>query len=344
VRTSLNLGRNVIAQGKTIEDIYEVTKVTDKSTTELVKAYAQVTTDLNLTLAELATEFTTKMAEAQKQLTEDLATIQKELTETLAGIEYVNTLAQQIITNTTLSTKRGTEVQTKDESNPGETGSGTRIASQITTIKAILQKNDVGSIYNPPKNNKDMDVFLCGDSNILRQICVQGHGGFMMVLDPEGQVLSKSPYCQQSSSFSQSLNKQAFRGGQFVDGFVGNLTASVTSKVDTTHIIVTNMERKPLVPSFFQIGANRYRIDAVHGDETGSSYPLAASLIKRNRDFIAAQVMAKITIDNPTLVYKSETSRRDTKYIVDAMIHDIAYQGNIEMLKTAFSYYYGRKN
>ena len=272
-----------------------------------------------------------------------LIAITTQLTETLAGIEYVNTLAQQIITNTTLSTKRGTEVQTKDASNPGETGSSDRIASQISTIKAILQKNDVGSVYNPPKNNKDMDVFLCGDSNILRQICVQGHGGFMMVLDPENQVLSKSPYCQQSSSFSQSVNKQAFRGGQFVDGFTGNLTASVTSKVDTTHIIVTNMERKPLVPCFFQIGANRYRIDAVYGDGSGSSYPLAASLLKRNRDFIAAQVMAKIAIDNPTLVYKSEKSRRDTKYIVDAMIHDIAYQGNIEMLKTAFSYYYGRQ-
>ena len=263
-------------------------------------------------------------------------------TEILAGIQYIDTLAQQIIANTTV-TRRGTETQTKDATNPGEANSSARISLQVTTIKNIINKGDAGSVYNPPKNNKDMDVFLCGDSTILRQICVQGHGGFLMVLDPENQILSKSPYCQQSSSFSQSLNKQAFRGGQFVDGFVGNLTASVTSKVDTTHIIVTNMERKPLVPSFFQIGANRFRIDAVHGDGTGSSYPLAASLIKRNRDFIAAQVKAKIAIDNPTLVYKSEKSRRDTKYIIDAMIHDIAYQGNVEMLKTAFTYYSGRQ-
>ena len=263
-------------------------------------------------------------------------------TEILAGIQYIDTLAQQLIANTTV-TRRGTEAQTNDATNPGEANSSARISLQVTTIKNIINKGDAGSVYNPPKNNKDMDVFLCGDSTILRQICVQGHGGFLMVLDPESQILSKSPYCQQSSSFSQSLNKQAFRGGQFVDGFVGNLTASVTSKVDTTHIIVTNMERKPLVPSFFQIGANRFRIDAVHGDGTGSSYPLAASLIKRNRNFIAAQVKAKIAIDNPTLVYKSEKSRRDTKYIIDAMVHDIAYQGNIEMLKTAFSYYSGRQ-
>ena len=52
--------------------------------------------------------------------------------------------------------------------------------------------------YNTPKNNKDIDVFLCNDSTIIRQITCQGHGGFMMVLDPAGQILTKSPYCQQS--------------------------------------------------------------------------------------------------------------------------------------------------
>ena len=58
------------------------------------------------------------------------------------------------------------------------------------------------------------------DATILRNITMQGHGGFMQVLDPTGQVLTKSPYTQTASSFSQSINKQAFRGGMFVDGFV----------------------------------------------------------------------------------------------------------------------------
>lgn len=265
-----------------------------------------------------------------------LIAITTQKVETLAGIEYINTLAQQIIANTAISPKRGSVTQITGTA--GESGSGSRISSQISAIKSIIDKNNPASLYNPPKHNKDIDVFLCNDSTILRQICVQGHGGFMMVLDPDGQVLSKSPYCQQSSSFSQSVNKQAFRGGQFVDGFVGNLTASVTNKIDNQNIIITNVDKKPQVPCFFQIGANRYRIDAVHG-ATGFGFPLASSLIKRNREFIKAQVVAKIAADNPTLIYKEYKSARDTGYLVDAIVHDIAYTGNSEMLMAAFEFY-----
>ena len=262
-------------------------------------------------------------------------------TETLAGIQYVNTLAQQIIANTTVSPKRGTVTQVKDLVNPGESGSSTRISGQINAIKAAIGKYDAGSIYNPPKNNLDMDVFLCNDSNILRQICVQGHGGFMMVLDPVGQVLSKSPYCQQSSSFSASLNKQRFAGGQFVDGFCGNLTATVINKVDATNIDITSSDRKPQVPAFFQVNANRYRIDAVN--YAGNGYENAAALLRVNKNFIKAQVVAKIALDNPTLVYPEIKSSRDTGYIVDAIVHDLLYGGNSETLEVSYAFYVGRK-
>ena len=270
-----------------------------------------------------------------------LIAITTQKTETLAGIGYVNTLAQAIIANTVLTgsttpPKRGSVSQVTGTA--GESGSGARIASQITTIQAIIDKTNPASLYNPPKKNKDIDVFLCNDSVIIRQVCVQGHGGFMMVLDPDGQILSKSPYCQQSSSFSQSLNRQAFRGGQYVDGFVGNLTATVTQKLNNQNIVITNVDKKPQVPCFFQIGANRYRIDAVHA-VSGVGYPLASSLIKRNKSFIKAQVVAKIAADNPTLNYKEYKSARDTGYIVDALIHDLAYTGNSEMLMTAFEFY-----
>jgi hypothetical protein len=269
-----------------------------------------------------------------------LIAITTQLTETLAGIQYVNTLAQQIIDNTSISPKRGTVAQVTNLP-AGETGSDARIAEQVTTIKAIINKTDPASLYNPPKNNRDMDVFLCNDSVIVRQVCVQGHGGFMMVLDPIGQILSKSPYCQQSSSFSQSVNKQAFRGGQFVDGFTGNLTASVITKTDAFNLVVTDLDRKPLAPAFFQVGENRFTINTVHAD--GSGYRYAASLLKQNKNFIKAQVIAKIAQENPTLTYKFAKSGRDTGYIVEALVHDLLYTGNIEMLETALTYYSGRE-
>ena len=79
------------------------------------------------------------------------------------------------------------------------------------------------SLFNPPKRNNEMDVFLMDDATIVRNVTVQGHGGFMCVLDPDGQILTKSPYIQTASSFSLSENKKAFRGGMYVDAYCGNI-------------------------------------------------------------------------------------------------------------------------
>jgi hypothetical protein len=140
-------------------------------------------------------------------------------------------------------------------------------------IDTVLFAYDIG--YNPPRHNKEMDAFLMNDSTILRNITVQGHGGFMCVLDSNGQILNKSPYIQTGSSFSQSLNKQAFRGGMFVDGFVGNLEVRVTGKVggDPFRLQVTSLGsvnepqglfvRRPETPCSFYIEGKRFQVNAV---------------------------------------------------------------------------------
>ena len=86
-------------------------------------------------------------------------------------------------------------------------------------------------INSPAKNNKEIDVILCNDAVRISNLTFQGHGGFAMVLDPEGQVKTKSPYGQVASSFSQSNNRKRFAGGQFVDGFTGRLKGTITSIV-----------------------------------------------------------------------------------------------------------------
>ena len=66
-------------------------------------------------------------------------------------------------------------------------------------------------------------------------------------------------------------------------------------------------------------------------------------MLKQNKNFIKAQVIAKIEQENPTLTYKFAKSGRDTGYIVEALVHDLLYTGNIEMLETALTYYSGRE-
>jgi hypothetical protein len=115
--------------------------------------------------------------------------------------------------------------------------------------------------YNPAKNNSELDVFLCNDANVLRYISCQNHGGFMQVLDPVGQIKNKSPYTQTASSFSQSKEKQVFAGGMFVDGFSGNVTATVVDFVsDPLALEVTGLRRRPQVPTFFMHRGIRYQV------------------------------------------------------------------------------------
>ena len=125
-------------------------------------------------------------------------------------------------------------------------------------------------ISSTPKNNKDIDVFLCNDATRIKLITCQGHGGFMMVLDPEGQIKTKSPYGQESASFSRSVNKQTFAGGQFTDGFAGRLFGTITgvsnsgATITVTGSVNSGLDvRPPLTPSAFYLQGYRYQINQV---------------------------------------------------------------------------------
>jgi hypothetical protein len=149
-------------------------------------------------------------------------------------------------------------------------GPDTVIENLINTVTFAFDSN-----YNPPLRNEDMDVFLMNDATILRNLTVQGHGGFMLVLDPEGQVLTKSPYVQTGSSFSQSLNRKAFRGGLFVDAFTGNSAVQVNGRVDGSpyRLAIQSLGsqaepqglfvRRPETPCAFYIDGRRFQVNAV---------------------------------------------------------------------------------
>lgn len=170
--------------------------------------------------------------------------------------------------------------------------------------------------YNPPKHNKDMDAFLMNDSTILRNITVQGHGGFMCVLDPQGQILNKSPYIQTGSSFSQSLNKQAFRGGMFIDGFVGNLSMNVVGKVsgDPYRLIVASdgsvdepqglFIRRPETPCSFYIEGKRFQVNAVtnYDQAAGTAELILDKTSNEGNGFAGTATHYEIIYDLETLI------------------------------------------
>lgn len=153
------------------------------------------------------------------------------------------------------------------------------VTGPIRTVENLLGTITFGlknpEEYNPPLRNDQMDVFLMNDATIIRNVTVQGHGGFMVVLDPEGQVLTKSPYIQTGSSFSKSQNKHVFSGGMFIDAFTGNSAVKVTEKIDGSpfRLAIKSLGsqldpqglfvRRPQTPSAFYIDGRRFQINSV---------------------------------------------------------------------------------
>jgi hypothetical protein len=195
-----------------------------------------------------------------------------QLSQTVAANNRLRNLIKDVINNTLVDPSfNETTRQVIDQAFAAEFGSESVVDDLFDAFIDII--SGTGNL-NFPKNNNDLDVFLCNDANIIRAVTGQGHGGFMMVLDPEGQILAKSPYCQESASFSRSINSQIFAGGMFVDGFTGNLQFKHTGSISPFRIEVTGLDRRPETPCSFIVQDTVFRVNFIRDfvyDPNGSS-------------------------------------------------------------------------
>ena len=194
------------------------------------------------------------------------------------------TLVEGAVQSTFIGTIAGTTLTissiTTGEISVGQVIYGTGVASNTKIISGIGTSWVVSisqyvsitaiSIINTAKNNTEIDVFLTNDASRIRLITCQGHGGFMMVLDPTGQIKTKSPYAQDAACFTKSINRQHFAGGQLVDGFAGRLFGNISAiynlgvTVSVTGGVNSGLDiRSPQVPSAFYVAGTRYQIDDV---------------------------------------------------------------------------------
>jgi hypothetical protein len=158
----------------------------------------------------------------------------------------------------------------------------------------------------------------------------------MMVLDPDGQILTKSPYCQQSASFSGSLNRQAFRGGQYIDGFAGNIPFSISDKINNTTLQISGSAKEIQTPTSFFIQGKRYKVNSWAPIDSGNfdaGRPNSSKLIKLNKDFLQAQTLSKIKILYPTLKYSLGTMVRAIDSILNGLILDLVTSTNIRIIQ-----------
>lgn len=252
-----------------------------------------------------------------------LIAITDQLTQTVAALEKINEIANLIILETVIDEENLYQTFVPQVISPRYTGEteATDVIDQLVTfmIAVISQSNS----YNPPLDNDMLDVFLLNDATIIRNLSCQGHGGFMCVLDPLGQILNKSPYIQTASSFSKSINAKIFAGGVFVDAFVGNLEAEVVSLIDPTTITVKGLtERLPLVPCSFFVKGIRFLVDRFE-----------------NWDKIAGTVTVYInsaTPDDETYT-DSSTFQDSTRLLLPSTTFEFVTPGNTSMLANDFT-------
>jgi hypothetical protein len=86
-------------------------------------------------------------------------------------------------------------------------------------------------------------------------------------------------------------------------------------------------------------------LDTMHSayltDPTGYSSSLlnARQNIRANIDFAIAEVIAYLAEEYPALRYGKTKTRRDTRYIIDALIYDLTYGGNALSVATGLAYW-----
>ena len=194
-------------------------------------------------------------------------------------------------------------------------------------INAVIDVIDNSGSVNYPKNNDEMDVILCNDAVRTQAITFQGHGGFAMVLDPEGQILAKSPYAQECASFSKGTGKQVFAGGQYIDGFAGNLKFKILSKDSDTFLRVGELKRIPQLPASFIVEDTVYRINYV-----------------RDYTFNTAGSTASFVLDETTpwpfdlFTYNEAICSRDVGLILNGVGYDVVFGTNYHSRRSGLTY------
>ena len=270
---------------------------------------------------------------------------------TIAGIEWIQTIATDILVGQQPSITWGINLEHPEAdlfNGEAEAGSVALNNNFIETINYAFNEN-----YNPPLRNDDMDAFLMNDASLLRNMTVQGHGGFMLVLDPYGQVLTKSPYIQTGSSFSRSKNKQVFAGGMFVDAFTGNSAMNVVSKDDAFTLNVKSLGsqddpqglfiRRPQTPCPFYVDGRRFQVNAIKNYDPDEG--TATLLLDRNSNEgngftgITSALASGIDLDSvDDFEFNQEKCERDTGLILDAVGIDIVTGSNYQSVTAGLAY------
>ena len=169
-----------------------------------------------------------------------------------------------------------------------------------TTLGATINNNTVIELK---KLNQHMDMFLMNNATILRNLSLRRHQGFINVLDPDGQILTKSPYVQTVSSFSGQGG-----GGQYVDGNAGVQYGTVVDNPATgSTITLQGLTREIQLPTTFLYQDSRNFVSGVSDFEKFTHRVIGATA-PIDDGLGAGTFKQTLTLSSTTLIQARTTS------------------------------------
>jgi hypothetical protein len=295
----------------------EVTSFVDQFTTGFVYNRAKCRRDVGIVVENLAYDIAfggnEKSREAGLAYWNGVTSyISNEITETADAFEYLDTLLQDVITNTTATNLLNTFQASPQVINTVLTGGGVA-GSALTKLIDVI--NDI--IVNGPEVAPPVQVGNGPDwGSVSAQVLLQSNRQFI-----QNEIIA---WIGETYPNLEYREDKCYRDtGLIIDAITEDIILNANAK--TIEAGVT-----------YWLGNESVLENATYGDKNQVVETIAA--INRAKD-VALQVIQNNTVTTTAFVFNSAKCARDTRLIVDAIAQDLLFTGNSQTTFAGIQYW-----
>jgi hypothetical protein len=183
---------------------------------------------------------------------------------------------------------------------------------------------------------------------VPEQTCVQGDELRSTNAGPAGSLIDKSDVLYSSGALTrlETVVGQIILGSNVTESTGNTATQSIAFPYASTDEEADVKQLVRLMQHRIDFGAGTTHMIS-NTDPTGynvgylAGYGDARKLLKENKEFLKAEIVAYIAENYPTVKYSRTICKRDVGYIVDAMIYDLTYGGFTQSLNAGLAYFDG---
>ena len=216
-----------------------------------------------------------------------------------------------------------------------------QIAAALASVPARVSPNNLISVATG-QYRETLPII------VPEQTCVQGDELRSTNAGPAGSLIDKSDVLYSSGALTrlETVVGQIILGSNVTESTGNTATQSIAFPYASTDEEADVKQLVRLMQHRIDFGAGTTHMisnTAPTGYNVGylTGYGDARTLLKENKEFLKAEIVAYIAENYPTVKYSRTTCKRDVGYIVDAMIYDLTYGGSTQSLNAGLAYFDG---